>query len=334
MTKFAKFRNSPRDFFADSQQIWVRKLGTTLVPVVFDNDIIMGILEDPAEALTQRKVPILHGLASLLARRAASRRRAVLATSGLPTISVIMAARNAAQTIRPALQSLVNQSYSKLEIIVVDDDSTDGTQEVVNSLADPRIRLVRNKNQLGAAMARNVGLSVASGEYLSFHDADDHSHPEKLERQLVALLAQPGSVVCVCNFRRSFSDGRRAIINGRRFAKNVISMVFPREPVLSKLGYMVDFRVGEDTEFYERIRAVFGRDRAIHLFQTLYYARFAESSLLFSTGNTRIEGERVTYDRSEEALELMDNILDRVDQIQRGELDPYVDHPMFRKGKA
>lgn len=109
-----------------------------------------------------------------------------------PLVSVIMPAYNASDFIEQALQSAVDQVHADLEIIVVDDGSTDGTSERVREMAerDARIRLIRQANR-GVAEARNAAVEHARGTYLAPLDADDVWFPPKIERQ-VACLEQAG----------------------------------------------------------------------------------------------------------------------------------------------
>jgi glycosyltransferase involved in cell wall biosynthesis len=304
----------------------LRGLGNALVPTLLEHERVLDLLEDPADAIERSRIPGLRSIARHYAERQGQRRRELIREAGRPTISVVMAAHNAADTIERALASVLAQTHAEIELIVVDDASSDETRERVETLieSDRRLRLVCNASQRGAAMTRNVGLSHATGSYLSFHDADDESHPEKLERQLAALLAHPEAVICVCNFRRTFPDGRRAIVNGRRFAKNLVSMLFPRDPVLRQLGYMLDLPVGEDAEYYERIRTVFGPEREIHIFQTLYRAQFDEGSLLFADAETRVSGSRVDFERSADAARVQEEIAERMDRIGEGAISPFV----------
>lgn len=105
-------------------------------------------------------------------------------------VTVVIPAFNARSTIDETLRSVRSQSHEKLEIIVVDDGSTDGTSAVVreHALIDPRVRLVTQENA-GVAAARNTGWRSAQSEFVAFIDADDLWAPRNIERQLEALLA-------------------------------------------------------------------------------------------------------------------------------------------------
>jgi glycosyltransferase involved in cell wall biosynthesis len=107
-----------------------------------------------------------------------------------PTISVVIPVYNGAKTIRETIESVLAQTFSDIEVIVVDDGSTDRTVEVVNSIADDRIRLFSYPNG-GQAASRNRGMARAWGDYYAYIDADDLWTPDKLERQLQALQDNP-----------------------------------------------------------------------------------------------------------------------------------------------
>ncbi|GHB92022.1 glycosyltransferase family 2 protein [Cerasicoccus arenae] len=105
-------------------------------------------------------------------------------------ISVIIAAYNAEEWIKTSLTSVCEQSYSELEIIVVDDGSRDATAEIITNFGDPRIRLIRQANA-GQSAALNRGLQEATGSYIKFVDADDALMPGHLEAQIDALRDSP-----------------------------------------------------------------------------------------------------------------------------------------------
>ena len=105
-------------------------------------------------------------------------------------LSVVIPAYNAATTVRSAVRSVLNQTVAALEVIVVDDGSSDATAEVVSAMADPRVRLVSRPNG-GPAAARNAGIAAARGEWVAFLDSDDLWLPRYVERATAALAAAP-----------------------------------------------------------------------------------------------------------------------------------------------
>jgi hypothetical protein len=105
-------------------------------------------------------------------------------------LSVVIPAYNAATTVRAAVRSTLNQTVPALEVIVVNDGSTDGTGDVVTAIDDPRVRLVSQPNG-GPAAARNAGIAAARGEWVAFLDSDDLWLPRYVEAATAALAAAP-----------------------------------------------------------------------------------------------------------------------------------------------
>ena len=106
-----------------------------------------------------------------------------------PLVSVIMPVYNGATFLREAIESALGQDYAALEIIAVDDGSTDSTPQILRDYGD-KVRYIRQENR-GAAAARNAGIRVARGRYLAFLDADDVWSRQKLRRQIAYLRAHP-----------------------------------------------------------------------------------------------------------------------------------------------
>ncbi|HZJ24334.1 MAG TPA: glycosyltransferase family 2 protein, partial [Anaerolineales bacterium] len=100
-----------------------------------------------------------------------------------PAVSVIIPAYNRASTIARSVESALAQTLQDLEIIVVHDGSTDTTCDVVQGIADERVRLVRHGGNLGAAAARNTGMKASQARYIAWLDSDDEWLPEKLQTQ-------------------------------------------------------------------------------------------------------------------------------------------------------
>jgi glycosyltransferase involved in cell wall biosynthesis len=112
-------------------------------------------------------------------------------------ISVVLPTYNRAESLRRAMDSVLGQTWSDLELIVVDDGSTDDTQHVIERIEDQRLRYIHYPQRRGASAARNTGLKVAKGDFIAFQDSDDQWMPEKLELQLEAFkrLPEPYGVV-------------------------------------------------------------------------------------------------------------------------------------------
>lgn len=99
-------------------------------------------------------------------------------------VSIIMPSYNTAEYIKESILSVLNQTYTNWELIIVDDCSTDNTDDVVAAFQDERICYLKNKKNSGAAISRNRALHEAKGKWIAFLDSDDLWHPEKLERQI------------------------------------------------------------------------------------------------------------------------------------------------------
>jgi glycosyltransferase involved in cell wall biosynthesis len=117
-----------------------------------------------------------------------------------PLVSVVIPAYNRAHTLRRAVDSVLNQTYTKIEVLIIDDGSTDNTHETLRLYGD-KIRWWSQKNA-GPSRARNSGIKEARGEYVAFLDSDDAWAPKKLERQMGLLLRCSADVVCcLCDTR-------------------------------------------------------------------------------------------------------------------------------------
>lgn len=118
-----------------------------------------------------------------------------------PLVSIIIPAYNAEQWIAQSVASATRQTWKNVEIIVVNDGSSDRTEEIAGSTRDVRVTLVSQKNA-GAAAARNRGLRESRGDFVQYLDADDVLGDDKVERQLNALSSSPASSVASCAWLR------------------------------------------------------------------------------------------------------------------------------------
>jgi glycosyltransferase involved in cell wall biosynthesis len=131
-----------------------------------------------------------------------------------PSLSVVIPAYNNAHLLGHAVQSVREQQHSDLEIIVIDDGSTDNTVEVLEQLSGSDLRSVRQENA-GPAAARNRGIAEASGEWIAFLDADDHWLPGKLSAQFDALQETHGAEFSYTDALMRFPDGYETTAKAR-----------------------------------------------------------------------------------------------------------------------
>lgn len=124
-----------------------------------------------------------------------------------PTVSVIIPTHNRAHLISRAIRSVLEQTFQDLEVIVVDDGSTDGTEEAVKVFTDPRLRFIRHERNRGGSAARNTGIRAARGEYIAFLDSDDEWLPGKLAEQLRVFAEDPDCGAVYTDILCVYRDG-------------------------------------------------------------------------------------------------------------------------------
>jgi glycosyltransferase involved in cell wall biosynthesis len=200
-----------------------------------------------------------------------------------PLISCIVPVYNGERYLSDALDSILNQSYRPLEIIVVDDGSTDGTARLIAGYGE-RVRYLYQPNA-GPAAARNFGLTAARGEFVAFLDADDLWHPRKLERQMERFLERPGLDLCVTmvqNFWMPELAEEMGRLHGSRYAHPlpgyVTATLLTRRSLFDSIGFFdPGLRHGDSTEWFLRARA---QNLMIELLpEVLVYRRVHPASL-------------------------------------------------------
>lgn len=180
-----------------------------------------------------------------------------------PLVSVILPTRNRAQLLTRALKSILAQTYSRFEVIVVDEGSSDATPDVVQSLKDPRIQYIRQEVVRGPGGARNVGVKSAQGELFSFLDDDDEYFGDKLRLQVRAMGESLTSVGFVYSPVRTVRDGQPMDLfptfeeSGNIFLQYLSGFSFPITATLIRRQCMVPFDEKltclEDVDFHLKI---------------------------------------------------------------------------------
>jgi len=148
-----------------------------------------------------------------------------------PVISVVMPTYNRAHLISRAIHSVLNQTYENLELIIVDDGSTDNTEQVVQSFNDTRLKYIKQPKNSGAAAARNTGIEAALGAYIAFLDSDDEWLPHKLEKQVKAFSVAPPEVGVVYSGIWWLEDGKTKYFS---YPNNIKKDGYLRHSILKK----------------------------------------------------------------------------------------------------
>ncbi len=188
-----------------------------------------------------------------------------------PVVSVLLPAYNAERYLPEALESILAQSFTDFEVVVIDDCSTDGTWKLIQKYAkqDKRVVAVQNQHNLKLSGTLNRAIEVAHGKYLARMDADDWSYPDRLEKQVSFMEKHPAVGICggsmeVCDQELHVVSVRRyhqtdGEIRSHLFRYSPYShpLVMYRKDVLEKVGgYRDEFNPAEDYELYFRIGMV------------------------------------------------------------------------------
>ncbi|HJL14580.1 MAG TPA: glycosyltransferase family A protein [Sandaracinaceae bacterium LLY-WYZ-13_1] len=202
-----------------------------------------------------------------------------------PLVSVVMSAFDAEDTVAYAVDSLLAQTYRRLEVLVCDDASRDGTRALLERRYgdEPRVRLFASEANQGTYNARNALLARARGELLTFQDADDLALPERIARQVRALR---DADACATRWIRVSEDGRVVFFRDQNAVRLCVVSLMMRRRVYDAVGPYRPARFGADLEVFETVRARFGVRR---LRAPLLLGLWAERSLTRTSGAEALE---------------------------------------------
>lgn len=259
----------------------------------------------------------------------------------VPLVSVVMPVYNAAAFLKPALDSVLNQTFRDYEFIIINDGSKDDSDSIIKSYSDSRIRYVSQRNK-GVAATLNEGLTLATGKYIMRHDADDISLPTRLEEQ-VALLEQ-NPEIALCSYQVAFMTERGKVARdfkqphdaffGSDYAVRVRreqfnpycpithGTVLVRKEIMKELGgYRKEFITGEDLDMWLRLIQKY---HAVVLHKVLSYHRLSSSSA------TQVHGWKNYFFRNLAFEYFEQRELTGIDDLQAGkridvpQINPYM----------
>ena len=190
----------------------------------------------------------------------------------LNLVSVIIPTYNRAEHLRETINTVLNQTYKDLEIIVINDYSSDKTSEILNSFNIPNLYIINNKENLGAPASRNIGINSCNGSYIAFIDDDDLWYPKKIELQLNHLIQNPHIDCIFCEYKY--------ILEGRSFNPDIIdyksslvkmiltrslgsfSLPLIRKSCIDEIGLLdINFESCQDWDYWIRISQKFNIEK-------------------------------------------------------------------------
>jgi glycosyltransferase involved in cell wall biosynthesis len=214
-----------------------------------------------------------------------------------PRISVVMPVWNGEAYLREAMDSILTQTFTDFELIIVDDGSTDGTAEILQSYRDERIRIIQ-EGHLGFVGAVNRGVAAARAEWIARQDADDISLPTRLEKQWETIQKQPAAVFCYIDIKAIGDQSRierqprlprsRALVALKSCFQCPVCVgaaLIKRSTFLEAGGYRQEEFPAEDYAFVSRVLA-FGN--MVGVPQTLYAIRKHDQQI----SHTKLEAQK------------------------------------------
>lgn len=204
-------------------------------------------------------------------------------SSNGPLVSVLMTTFETGNRLNTAISSVLNQTYTNLELYIVDDASNDKTPQIIQEWLekDSRITYIQLEQNVGTYVAKNIVLLQAKGEFVTCHDSDDWSHPLKIERQVRPLIKNWRLVATISSWVRVSDRGEfyaRAVHPLMR--QNASSLMFKKDIVLKKAGLWDCVRTGADSEFIARLKIVFGQKRVRRIKEPLSFGSHRSDSLM------------------------------------------------------
>lgn len=186
----------------------------------------------------------------------------------IPAVSVIMPVFNSEKFLSVAIESILNQTFSDFEFIIIDDGSTDQSLKEIKryGVKDKRIRIINNASNLGICACLNRGLSLARGKYIVRMDSDDWSYPDRIKKQLFFMESHPNVVICggtirVCDAKLKVINPRRYPASDREIRKKIFrinpfahpAVMYKKETAIKAGGYNEKLATVEDYDLYFRL---------------------------------------------------------------------------------
>lgn len=200
-------------------------------------------------------------------------------------VTVIVTTYNASETIESCIHSLLMQTWRNLEIIAVDDASTDDTLQRLRSLNSryKDLTVIALPKNVGTFAAKSIGAQYATGEFLTCQDSDDWAHSQKIAEQVQPLITDARVMVTTSHWLRLDHEGQYYVRQVYPFMRqNPASPMFRLQAIKQEAGLWHIVRTGADSEFFERLKLVYGNERIVVIKKPLTIASHRPNSLMTS----------------------------------------------------
>ena len=208
----------------------------------------------------------------------------------IPKVTVLMTAFNAEAAVKRAIFSVLNQDYKNLELIIIDDNSTDNTLSLLKKCKtlDKRIRIISSSENYGTYTCKNYGIRISTGDYFIVHDSDDHTSPYYISKTLEPLLKD----------KKVSYTGLYKVEDGKYLHQNIVSLhstCFHREAI-EKIGYYDAVRFSGDFEYSLRLNHYYGQDLISENNIDAYYYYEKRDNSLTTAEKTKVGSDaRIDY---------------------------------------
>lgn len=243
-----------------------------------------------------------------------------------PRVTVLMSVYNGEKYLNEAIDSILSQTYTDFEFLIIDDGSTDRTSDILNSYDDPRIRIVTNKENIGLTKSLNRGLKLSQGEYIARMDADDISLPERFEKQ-ISFLEHHSDVVLVGTAKwiidkkgnvlygdtPPLEPSYRNLLNSNQIVHG--SVMIRRDILLEYNGYDERFRKCQDYALWLQISKKY---RLYNIPQFLYKLRLHDNNI------SQINDESILYYLLAKRLASSNLSVAGFEEIKSGDLEKFI----------
>ena len=201
-----------------------------------------------------------------------------------PKVSVLMSVFNGERYLREAIDSILNQTFSNFEFVIIDDGSIDSSNEIIRSYNDPRIRLIENEINIGLTKSLNKGIDDSQGKYIARMDADDISLPERLEKQVNFMESNPEVGICgtlnrvlgvrdkgekILNYPKDHETARCMLLFQNVFDHSTL-MMSRKKLKKNQLRYDVSIKYAQD---YDLISKASGMFKLANIQEVLLFSR-------------------------------------------------------------